>query len=322
MKLNIATTTLAIALAGAVLAAPAAYEESTELTRRDVDDIKSAIASLNTYRMKREEIPSYELVQREYQIVTDVLTLIKNTNLAPKVLKYLVSDSTLSSIATKTIVAAVKSGIVNINTLFKSLNDSGLLVLVIQDLIGDCSLYAEIYSLALGYISNLAEEINDKLKSKRELSYAEDLAEEGAIFARATDVSSSATSGVPDDSTLTELMESLKSSGLATQVVRQLIVDPDFLKWGADLIQQLFESKALTLGEVVDAIEQSGLISSLFKLIFNYDTLKTVVTNALAAAFGKCNDNASSAPTSTTYTSSPTKTSSPSNCKKRKRSYY
>ena len=42
---------------------------------------------------------------------------------------------------------------------------------------------------------------------------------------------------------LTSLMESLKSSGLANQVVEALVIDDQFYKWGGDLIKELIDEK-------------------------------------------------------------------------------
>ena len=87
---------------------------------------------------------------------------------------------------------------------------------------------------------------------------------------------------------LTSLMESLKSSGLASQVVNALVTDEQFYTWGADLIQQLFEQDAITIPELISDLADSGLIPSLFEAFFNLQTLNTVIANALNAFLGKC----------------------------------
>ena len=112
---------------------------------------------------------------------------------------------------------------------------------------------------------------------------------------------------------LTSLMESLKSSGLANQVVEALVIDDQFYKWGGDLIKELIDEKAITLGQLIDALADSGLIPSLFRAFLNFGTLKSVIVTALAAAFGKCQNatptsSLKTTPTGTATVSIPTAT--------------
>ncbi|KAK6461842.1 hypothetical protein DFJ63DRAFT_314472 [Scheffersomyces coipomensis] len=285
MKLSITTATAILATLVAINAAPA-YEGKTTsskgLTKRDIDIVNNAVANINEYKIKRSSYSEEELAKRESSIVTDVLTAIADTDLAPGILEYIINDPSLSSTASTVIVDVIKSGVISLDTLFTALNNSGLAVQVIQDLISDCQFYAEIYNLALQYIGNLVSDITSIL-SKRTIYDPTPTIEN---VKRATASSSPLTAA--ELATITSLMESLKDSGLASQVVEALVTDNNFYTWGANLIEQLFSSGAISLSEVVEAIAQSGLIPSLFEAFFNVATLKTVVVNALAAALGKC----------------------------------
>lgn len=312
MKLSATSATLVLAITAAVQAAPAPYEGETAISKRDLAAANEVLASMNTFVEKRESFSAEELAKREYKIVTDVLSLIKDFGFAPQIIEYLVSDPTLGPITSKTIVAAIKNGWVNLGTLLKALNDSGLAVSVIQGLINDCQFYQEIFKLAEQFISNLLDKIKAKL-SKRELEQ----------FDAPMAVSSNQLAKRDAYDVLVNVMESLKNSGLADQVVQALVVDEDFLKWGADLIQQLFSSGAVTIPELISDIADSGLVPSLFKAFFNLGTLNDVITTALAAASGKCGGPVSgtvkSSATATTGTS-PTGTGK-GGCRKRRRSY-
>ena len=306
MKIDIATGTLILAAISQVAAAPAADGPTkvTSLTVRELTSVNNAIVALEHYNAKRDLMSAEELQKREVQIVTDVLAAIKDTNLALAIIKYIIDDPTLSGIATDVIVWAMKSGIINLDTLLKSLNDSGLAVDVINDLIHDCQFYAQIYKIVLQQLANLPSLIasilglnsNQVSSSKAATANVKrQLIEAGAqsqvpvpILARDT------------QEILTSLMESLKNSGLANQVVEALVVDDQFYTWGADLIKQLFDSGAITLSEVILALLDSGLIPSIIEAFLNVDTLKTVIVNALAAAFGNCQ---SVTPTTTFQTS-------------------
>lgn len=333
MKLSTTSAALILALTASINAAPAGTPTTTSLTKRDAENIGKAIALLNDYNAKRETSPSYQLDERDYSIVTTVLGYIKDTDLSSKILLYLVTNDFFAPIVKKTLISLIKNGTVNLTTLFTSLNNSGLAVQVIEDLINDCNFYGEIYKLAGSYISDLFDKIKDKISNigKDDNDKRESLEE------RALTTASQIPDSEDDNSILTELMESLKKSGLGTQVVEELIVNKDFLSFGAELIKGLIDEKAVTLGELVDAIKDSGLVPSLFKQFFTLDTLKTVTVNALAAAFNKCDgDNAtatvssdvggsktsSATPTSGTSTSTSTGGSTNPTCKKRKRSYY
>lgn len=313
MKLSATTAALILASGVAIEAAPA--NVGSELSVRDTSLIQGSVDNINDYLKSRDDMSMVELTKRESQIVTDILRAIKDTDLAPQIIQYLVTDDTLGPIVSDAIVSLIKSGLVNIDTLLKALDESGLAVQVIQDLINDCSFYADIYSLALGYIGDLAEKIGDKITGSSKREY-EMVSVENPLAKRDDDE--------PSD-LVVSLMESLKNSGLATQVVRELIVDPDFLKWGADLIKKLFDEDAITIGELLDALIDSGLIPSLIEAFLNLKTFDTVITNALAAAFGKCDGSSvtSEITLASSVTTSPTPSASGGTgvCRKKKRSY-
>lgn len=323
MKFSSASVTLVLALAATSVAAPASVESG--LSKRQTDELNSAIAEINAFAAKRDELMvshgAVEVSKREYAIVTQILSLINDTNLAPQIIQGLVDNTDIQPILTKTITALIKSGVINLTTLFIALDKSGLAATVIQDIISDCTFYADIYQLALGYISNLAQQIASKLSKREELP----VVVTDAVVTKRYD----------EDGVVNNLLESLAQSGLASSVVRQLIVDPKFLKYGASLIEELFSSGALSIGDIVDALKDSDLVEDLFKQFFTIDTLKTVVVNALAAASGNCGSATTKLTTSKTGTATATlstattgtKTSNTSTAtatackKKRKRSY-
>lgn len=322
MKFSTSSAALVLAIAASVSAYPAATE--TQLSKRDASIIQGYIYNIQEYNDKRDLFTADEKVKRESQIVTDVLTAIKDTDLAATIIADLVTDPTFGPITSNTITALIKSGAINIETLLQALNDSGLAVSVIQDLINDCDFYAEIYALALQFIESLPSKISAALgKSKRELEaiQLEARSQSVTLVARAS-LSSSSTEQI-----LTSLLESLKDSGLANQVVEELVTNQGFLQWGADLVKQLFQQKAISIPELIQDVEESGLVPTLIKAFLNLQTFNTVITNALAAAFGKCDGSSvtkSITPT-TTVTPTGTGTSIPTQtgvCRKKKRSNY
>ncbi|CAK7904071.1 hypothetical protein CAAN3_07S01750 [[Candida] anglica] len=333
MKFTTTSAALALAIATSVAAAPATVE--TGLSKREADQFNLIIADMDHLTAKRDLMAQEDIAKREYAIVTQILQAISNSGLAPKIIDGLVSDPTLGPIVANAIVAILKSGLINLTTLLKALVDSGIINSVIQGLISDCNFYAEIYKIALSYIGDLAKLIGSKLGlSKRELLEGSPTlsSEEFGLEKRAT---ASASVSASDDGIVANLLDSLKKSGLATSVVKALITDKSFLTWGASLIQKIIQQKALTLTQLLDAIKGSGLVPSLFQQFFNFDTLKTVTVNALAAAFGQCDGASvtSSATVPGTVTPLPTSgggntavptttpTGTPSNCKRRRRSY-
>lgn len=327
MRFNFAAATLFVATIGSVTAAPTVFEEtSNSLSKRETELFDVAIAGLNDYTVKRDSYSADELNKREVQIVTDVLTAINSTELAPEIILYIVNDPTLGPIAADAIVKVTESGLISLDTLMKSLNDSGLAVQVIQDLINDCQFYAEIYKLALQYIGNLAQQILGI--QKRGYTIATPITKRKTEEIAKRDVTGDV---------LTSLMESLKSSGLGSQVVEALVTDDGFYTWGADLIEKLYDAGQIDLVNIIDALASSGLVPSLIENFLNISTFETVIVNALAAAFGNCNGEtlttvsatttmeptASTLPTTlaTTTGGSGSTTTAPVNCKKRRRSY-
>lgn len=326
MKVSVVSSTFALALLTQAYAAPANVGE-TAISKRDEDRVNGLIVTLNQYTVKRALISDpVELQAREYAIVTQILAAIADTDLAPSIIEGLITNTTLQPYVTKAVIALIKSGLISLDTLFTALNDSGLAVKVIQDLISDCTFYQDIFKLALTEIDNLVEKIEEKLAGgtvsvKR---YVEEEEWVGAPVKKRYNA----------DGVVNNLLESLASSGLASQVVRALIVDPQFLSYGASLIKTLYEDDLINYSGLLSAIADSGLVTSLIKAFFNVSTLKTVIFNALAAAFDNCGGSTiSGTPTGlTTQTTSTTSlpsftatatsaavTGGTSNCKKRRR---
>ncbi|CAH2353290.1 hypothetical protein CLIB1423_10S01618 [[Candida] railenensis] len=324
MKLSTSVSAaIVVALATQVAAAPATVSEQG-LSKREIHSGEVLIANINEFAAKRDLMTYEELEARDYAIVTEILSYISTTGLAPKIISGLVTDPTLGPIVTKAVVAIVKSGLVNLTTLLEALDQSGLAAGVIQDLISDCSFYQEIFQLAESYISNFISTLLGKVGLKKKDLLALPTPTQEQLERRAIPSST-----LDPDGIVIQLLESLKESGLATSVVKSLITDKGFISWGADLIKQLFSSGAITLGELVTALEDSGIVVDLFKQFFTIDTLKTVAVNALAAAFGNCGGSSlvSSATksgnvaTTTKSTTTTTAGSGGSSCKRRRRSY-
>lgn len=331
MKTTTVSTTLALALAASVQAAPANVVTETAITKRQEEQLNEISLAVRDHSVKRSMITDpVELQAREYELVTQILSAINDTNLAPKIIQGLVDNKNLQPIVTKAAIAIIKSGLISLKTLFTALNDSGLATRVIKDLINDCTFYQDIFKLAKQEISNLVEKIEDKLKGgdpsvKR--FFDEDEFDSGVAPA------APAVKRYDDDGIVNNLLESLANSGLASSVVRALIVDPQFLLYGASLLKELFQKNLINFPGLIEAIADSGLVTTLFKEFLNLDTLKTVVFNALAAAFNNCGGSTiSGTPTglttqSTSTTSLPsftaTGTSVPSggspNCQKRRK---
>ncbi|CAI5759158.1 unnamed protein product [Candida verbasci] len=296
-----------------VYAAPVSEDiKITELTVRETESINKVISNLNhyTYNKKRNTLPALR-TRAESDAVTGILELVKNTNLGPAVLTYIIDDPTLSQEASDVIVGAIQNGYINLDSLLKALNDSGLAVSVIQDLINDCQFYAQIFKLVGEFIGNLPAEIGSLLG----LNAATVSNRINAVTSntKKRDLSPRVELVVPvlnkrDNYTLTDLLSSLNDSGLANQVVEALVVDDQFYTWGASLIEQLFSSGAITFSSLLEAIIDSGLVPTIIENFLTVDTLRSVIVNALAAAFGNCQSVTPTTTLRTTTAGSPTPT--------------
>lgn len=317
MKVSNVSITLALALAANVQAAPANVVARSEvaassvgLTKRQEAEIMALIADMNAHTTKRGLIhDGNELMQRDYAIVTQILAAINSTGLAPEIILGLVNNKNLQPFVTDAVIAIIKSGLISLNTLFTALTESGLVTRVIKDIINDCEFYQNIYKLAAQYISDLTKKIQSKLAG--DSVSVKRWFEEEEEFVVAPDATGLDKRYDPNG-VVNQLLESLANSGLASSVVEALIVDPQFLSYGASLIKTLAQQNLINYLGLLSAIIDSGLIPSLFKEFFNLDTLKTVIFNALAAAFDQCGGSTvTGSPTGLT-TQSTTTTSLPS----------
>lgn len=272
-----------------VEAAPAPVTEpfvSTALTKReDLERALVQLEELQVMRMKRDDLAA-ELTEREYAIVTEVLTAIKDTELAPIVLKFFVSNETLKNVAIDGILLVIKSGLISLESLLLLLVQSGLVTSVLNDVLGDCEVYASIINIAKSLIGSLF--------SKRDVPYTyeegfELLKREGLIKPTEFDnfnADDLAKRDVTD--IVVNLLESLALSGLATQVVETVLTDTTFLSFGAELIKELYTQGLLSLSSLVSAVTESGLLSQLLKEFLNFSTISTIFSTALSAFEGDC----------------------------------
>lgn len=289
MKLNFASVTLFFTAAVSTVAT-SIIPHQLELTPREFEVTNNAIFNLEHYNTKRSLLTSEEISKRESQIVTQILTIIKDTNLAPGVIHYFITDPLLSDVTKLVVVTAIKNGWIDLGTLMKSLNDSGLAVSIIEDLINDCAFYSQIFKMVGELILGLPNVVSVEAGVSPEAVSAAVSKREIPVYARDT------------EDILTSLMESLKNSGLANQVVEALIIDDDFYTFGADLVSQLFSSGAITLEQLGEALVQSGLLPPILRLLLNVETIQKIVIKALSAALGVCKNS----PTTSSIVTKPT----------------
>lgn len=331
MKLSSATFAAIIAYTALTNAAPApvgSQKNQLEVRQVDHEALIAQIESLSAYKVKRDSI-SDELQKREYEIVTEVLSALNDTNYAPKIIKYLATNSVTKPITVNTIVAVLKSGKVDLSAVLSALVDSGLINTVIGDVISDCTIYEKLFALAKSLISNLKEKVTEKIEegvtsftSKRDNLPSIAASEDAAIFDKRAD----------SDSVVINLLQSLGNSGLASSVVESILTDSSYIPFATELIEAVLSSDALDITDVISAVKESGLLGSLFKQIFSKQTLQDVTTTAFAAYKGTCDDSSSSSSTSSSSSSSgssdsssgssdstTTTTASTNPCKKRRR---
>lgn len=288
-----------------------------QLAKRD--DLERALAQfkdLQEMRVKRDDLAA-ELDAREYAIVTEVLTAIKDTDLAPVVLKYFSSSTALKTVAAEAVLYIVKSGLISVTTLLDYLVQSGLLTSVVNDVLGDCEVFASIFSIAKSLVSNF---LSKSKRSEKTEPYTQEEAlelfrREGLLRPRMLENYGEDKRAVED--IILNVLESLADSGLASQVVETVLTDSLFLKFGVELITELVAADAIKVSSLLSAVKLSGLISALFTDLFKISTLEKIGTTALEAFKGDCSsstatttNSTSTSTTSTSSTSTSTSTSS------------
>jgi hypothetical protein len=290
MKFTAASVAAFVACTAAVNAAPAAVGASSNtllLKREDADRLQSLMDDLDTYKAKRDTIDQ-ALTKREYEIVTQVLSLLNDTGVAPDVIHYLATDPTLQPYVINTIVTVAKSGLLDVNTLLSALNESGLVTNTIQLLISDCGLYVQIFNLAKAAIADLIPKVEGLIESGvLQLLSREDVEELGLVTRMTADSGAELVERDLND-VVVNLLESLSNSGLATSVVKSIITDSSYIPFAVNLIKAVLQNNALDLGSLLSALKLSGLVDSLITKFLNFGTLETIFENAFAAFSGKC----------------------------------
>lgn len=287
MKFASTTLSLIALSAVAVEAAPTKLDSSDYTTDAIVkrEELERALVDLQDLKMmraKREMLES-DLSAREYTIVTSVLEAIKDTKLAPVVLKYFTKNVVLQAAAVQGVLLVVRSHLISASTLLKYLVQSGLITSVINDIIADCSFFAQVLSLVKSELGNII---------KRDTPYSHEeglelLRRDGLIESTPFDDLNELEKRDVDDVIL-NVLESLAQSGLGTQVVEAALTDPQFYTFGALLIGVLYADGLLKLPALLSAVSQSGLVPALFTDLANIKTLRTIAGTAVSAFEGKC----------------------------------
>lgn len=302
---------------------PAVDTEAHLVLKRETQDLHKDLAELEAMRARRDVMLA-EVQAREYQIVTDVLAAIKNTNLAPEIIHYFATSPTFAPIVVSAITALLKLGLINYKALLEALDQSGLVTKVVNDLILDCSLYVELFNIAKGYIIDLLPVVKDKIQEGiNNLSFRDQIDDLPLPSLQVREVSP----------IVINLMDSLGQSGLATQVVRDILTDTLYYPFAVSLVTAIIAAGAIDVDEIVSAVKELGFVSNLMDELLTVNTFKTVVTNAFAAFAGDCanagniswgsgnsgSGNKGNPGTSTPGTGGGTVIKNP--CKKRKRSF-
>ncbi|KAL6453469.1 OPS4 Opaque-phase-specific protein OP4 [Candida maltosa Xu316] len=303
MKLSSTTALAILATATAVSAAPSHVQEndhlpyqasnshkrdeeqqfSNKLNKREEQELTELVQYINNYKARRDAIDA-EIMKRDYAIVTDVLSAINQSQLAPKILDYLVTNQTFQPIIVNVLVSVMKSGLISLQAVLDALVSSNLAVNVINDLIGDCTLYVDLFNIAKSVISDLATKVKDLISGVGRDELGEDpLAPYVVTLERRLDL----------DSVVDNLLDSLYKSGLATSVVKDILTNSDYIPFAINLIKSMLANNLIDIGSIISALKQSGLIGQLFSDLLNFGTLQTVAVNAFAAFAGTCQGSTS-----------------------------
>lgn len=319
MKLSHSALLAVMATSAVVQAAPAPIKDRqlTQLTKRD--DLERALAQyeeLQALKIKRSDLDA-ELTEREYQIVTQVLTAIKDTELAPVVLKFFVSNTTLKNLTITGLEYVIKSGLISLHQLLDLAVQSGLVVSVVNDVLSNCEVYVSIIDIAKSLVKNLLGGLLKRDGPKRPYTLEEGmemLRRDGLMTPGMLEQTSDVGAEKRDvDEIVVNLLESLASSGLASQVVETVLTDTSFLSFGAELIKELNSQGLIKISTLVSAVSQSGLLPQLIKEFLNFDTIKEIAATAIDAFDGTCSGSSTSSNlTVSTTTSTAASTSSSS----------
>lgn len=295
MRLSHSTLLAVLATTAAVQAAPATIKDNdwTQITKRE--DLEHALAqyeALQDLKVKRADLAN-QLAEREYQIVTDVLTAIKDTELAPLVLNYFVTNDTLKKLAITSLEYVIKSGLISLQSLLDLAVQSGLVVSVLNDVLTNCNVYVSIIDLAKSILGSLLS----GLLSKRDGPKRPYTLEEGMSMLRRDglmqpsifeQISPADVEKRDVEAVVINLLESLAASGLATQVIETVLTDSSFLSFGAELVKELNSQGLISITKLVSAISESGLLPQLVKEFLNFSTIKEIAATAIDAFDGSC----------------------------------
>ncbi|KAG7661047.1 uncharacterized protein J8A68_005419 [[Candida] subhashii] len=287
MKLSHTTLLAILATFTAAQSLPSEIQASNsfELTKRQEESITDLINTINEFKVKRNDFQdSNELAKREYQIVTEVLAAVNNSQLAPAVLQYFVTNPTFQPIIINGVITVSKLGLIPLETVLQVVTESNLATNVIHDLISDCSLYVDLFNIAKPIIADMVDKIKDAILSGVTSLITRD--DKGALNEFVFDDAAMEKRDTED--VVVNLLESLYSSGLATSVVKSILTDTSYIPFAINLVKAMLANNLINLSSLLNALKQSGLAEQLFQSLVNMSTVQTVITNSFAAFAGTC----------------------------------
>ncbi|KAF5209671.1 hypothetical protein E0198_003982 [Clavispora lusitaniae] len=286
MKLSSIAVALSFALAAQAQAVPAMADDVT-LSKKDVALANDLISSLDNFKAKRDSISDpAELEARTFGIITKILGAI-HTSLGSIIIDGLVNNPMLRPLVTENIYTFVASGEISVEVMYQALFKVGWCETIIEKVVANCFYYEEIFKLSKTEIIDLTKKIEWKLQGKAvTIAKRDDVSPEDEELSKIT---------LPNISKRHEsiliknLLGSLANSGLAPEIVKPLIIDPQFSSHGINLIFNLCQAKFIVIDEFISVFLKSGLVTSLFKCFFRVAELKIKIFEALCFSFKHCN---------------------------------
>ena len=260
MQLTRASALLVLAYCALVDAAPTKVN-SVEQQQQQQQQVQSFVKQLNEFNQLKAISDSKPneantLVARsDVPILDSILTALSDSGLANNVIDFVLLNPILLDVSANSFIFVLKSGLVNLTDVFIALEKSGLIIQTINLALDHPEILPGVLSIGKDFLE--LNGIHLFGRDDDELTVTEEEQTES-------------TKDVPnltkrESEFLNELLTALKDSGLASSVILHLLTTPQLAQPSAYFVNQIVQSHAITIGQILDATIQSNIIWNLFR---------------------------------------------------------
>ncbi|KAK6197523.1 uncharacterized protein RJT21DRAFT_133696 [Scheffersomyces amazonensis] len=260
------------------------FYQDNQLLTRDVSDLEELVEYLNTLPSSLDKRSN-----KEFTPLTQICTVLNTTGWGVQAEHDICTSSVTSGVAIKSINSFLQHE--NLTTILVALDQSNLALDVVMEMFIDPSLLPGLWtvlkSLWSSGVIHLKRDVNPEFEKRQNVELTAEEVEIakrgildflGGIFNTAENLAiNTLVTLVTQIADVGSICISLEKSGLGVSVIREALEPSDMQKFTVNLLTTIIQDKTVTLDELIQSLEQSGIvINTIKKILANTTDLRII----------------------------------------------